>query len=137
MKRIRKLLPVLIVVFSLWVVYHQVKEWVQARAARVESVNQMRDLSAAAMAYAATHGNSFPTTIPMLLAASPLLPPGPEISPLASDKTKPSYEMVAPAQPFSRVSDPARTPMIRSVFTTKNGERIIVFCDGHIETVSE
>jgi prepilin-type processing-associated H-X9-DG protein len=137
MKRIRNLLLLLIVLLSLgWLVY-QARAVAQARIDQTVSVRQLSDLSAAAMAYAAAHGNRFPTTLAVLLAASPRLPPGMAISPLASDKTAPSYEMVAPAQALQQISNPAHTPMMRSVFTTQDGKRIVAFCDGHIEIVSE
>jgi prepilin-type processing-associated H-X9-DG protein len=136
-KRIRNLLLVSIVVFSFVWFPLEVRKRAVVHAHQVESLNRLRDLSAAAMTYAASHGNRFPTTIPVLLAASPQLSPKTALSPLASDKTVPSYEMVAPAQPLQQISEPPRTPMIRSLFTTKDGKRIVAFCDGHIEIVAE
>jgi hypothetical protein len=134
MKRGRQLLLVLVIVLSLGGIAFKEMEIAQARFHENASVMQIHDLSAAAMAYAAANGR-LPATIAALLTASPSLSPGAATSPLASDKTVPSYEMVAPALPLQ--SHPSGTPMIRSLFTTRDGNRIVVFCDGHIEKVAE
>lgn len=110
---------------------------VKMDADRYKSETQIRELVSAAFGYAQSHDDNFPPSITALMAASPTLRPETAVSPLATDKRIPSYEMVAPAKPLGQILTESHTPMIRSLFTTMEGKRIVAFCDGHVELLSE
>ena len=59
------------------------------------------------------------------------------ISPLAADRSKPSYELLLPGTPISEIRSLSRVVVLRSLVTTKRGERLVGFLDGHSEWVAD
>ncbi|HET6407474.1 MAG TPA: hypothetical protein VFG14_06300, partial [Chthoniobacteraceae bacterium] len=68
-----------------------------------------------------------------LLAAQKTPDPALLVAPLATDKSKPSYELLLPGKRISSITNPARTIAIRSLYTLKDGRRPAAFVDGHVE----
>jgi len=59
------------------------------------------------------------------------------ISSLATDQSKPSYELLLPGTPISEIRSLSRVVVLRSLVTTKRGERLVGFLDGHIEWIAD
>ena len=55
------------------------------------------------------------------------------VAPLATDKSKPSYELLLADKRLSSITNPAQTIAIRSLYTFKDGGYLAAFADGHVE----
>jgi prepilin-type processing-associated H-X9-DG protein len=103
----------------------------QASVDRATCLKQLHTLRAAAMDFEAKHEGRFPKTLDELIAAEKL-DPSLLIAPMATDKTKRSYELVPPAERLSKIARPARAVLIRSLYKV-GGASYVVFVDGHVE----
>ena len=98
---------------------------------------QIKNLAAITIAFANAHGNRFPASFDELLAATKTADKSILISPLATNRTKPSYELLLAGKRSDQIANPARTILIRSLVTTKDGKRVVSFVDGHVELVAD
>lgn len=107
-------------------------------------IQQMRKLESLGVEYAASHGGMYPKTFDELLSVQKIPDPTLLISPLAADKSKPSYELIFAGKKLISLPDglmpirnPGKTILIRSLYTTKGGYRLAAFADGHIRETKD
>ena len=109
--------------------------WADEATDRKACIAQLRELSKQIHTYAGSHAGRFPESFDELLSAEKTLDQTSLVAPLASDKTKPSYELLLAGKERSRISDPVRTIAIRSLYTFKDGKHLAAFADGRIEVL--
>jgi prepilin-type processing-associated H-X9-DG protein len=100
---------------------------------RATSLNQLKTLGRIVSSFIAAHNGRFPKTLDELIASDKSPDPSLLIAPMATDKTKPSYELLLPGEYLSKVSSPARTVLIRSRYKLADDRISVLFVDGHVE----
>jgi prepilin-type processing-associated H-X9-DG protein len=106
-------------------------------ADRKACLSQLRELASLSLTFASSHDGRLPKSFDELLSARKTSDPSLVVSPLAADKSKPSYELLLPDKRLSGIADPARTISIRSLYTLKDGRRLAAFVDGHVEILEQ
>ncbi len=104
---------------------------------RSAAVTHLSTLAKLTVDFMAAHDGRFPASFDELLAANKTADKSILISPLATDRTKPSYELLLAGKRLSQITNPSRTIQIRSLFTTKDGRRLVSCADGHVEFVTD
>jgi hypothetical protein len=108
-----------------------------SRTARQEkqALEQVHQLAALTMMFV-THEARFPNDFEELLSAT-----GADrailVSPVQSDRSVPSYELLLPGKRLQEIREPARTVLIRSNYTIKHGARLFLFADGRVELFAD
>jgi hypothetical protein len=102
-------------------------------AARKACLEQLKQLAALVHTFAASHDGRLPQSFDELLTAQKTPDATLFVAPLATDKSKPSYELLLPGKRISSITSPARTIAIRSLYTLKDGRHLAAFVDGHVE----
>lgn len=103
------------------------------RSERATSLTQLRTLGQLVSSYVTTNDGRFPKTLDELIASQKSADRSLLIAPMATDKSKPSYELTLPAERASQVVNPARTVLIRSRYKLADGQVPVLFVDGHVE----
>jgi hypothetical protein len=102
-------------------------------ADRKACMKQVSQLAALIGNFAESHNGSFPKSFDELLAAQKTPDATLLVAPLATDKSKPSYELLLADKRLSSITNPAQTIAIRSLYTFKDGGYLAAFADGHVE----
>ena len=102
-------------------------------ADRKACMKQVSQLAALIGDFAESHNGSFPKSFDELLAAQKTPDATLLVAPLATDKSKPSYELLLANKRLSSITNPAQTIAIRSLYTFKDGGYLAAFADGHVE----
>jgi len=100
-------------------------------------LNQLREISSLHTTFTGAHHGRLPKTFDELLSGQKTPDRSILLAPLATDKTKPSYELLLPAEKLAHIVNPSRTIIIRAHYVLKNGGTPVVFADGHAEILDK
>ena len=113
----------------------------RARTYDLVCANNVRQITTASLMYAADHHGVMPQSLDQLdkylNAGATDKTQNVLVCPIAEDKTKPSYEIVAPGQKLADTADPSKTIFIREIEPRHRGGRVVGYMDGHVERVRD
>ena len=102
-------------------------------ADRKACISQIKKLGELSVNFASANRGRLPKSFDELLSAQKTPEPSLLVAPPASDRRKPSFELLSPAEKLSGIVNPSRTIVIRSLYSLKDGRRLAAFADGHVE----
>lgn len=100
---------------------------------------QLKQLSKLTIDFVSSHNGRYPNSFDELLSVQKTPDATILVAPFATDKSKPSYELVMPGKELSRIINPSRTVAIRPLYTVKDkeGRQLVAFADGHVSYLEE
>ena len=104
---------------------------------RAASLKQVRRLGELMMDFTNANNGRFPKSFEELLTFHKIADRSLIASPFVTEKDKPSYEILLPSEKLSRIDNPSRAILARSLFTTAAGQKLALFADGHVEILAK